>query len=66
MQPVNFNDIDDVMLWADGTWCYRSELEHMTYMSDDYEVIRFGSQKWNDLMMAHGASDLDELVGIAA
>jgi hypothetical protein len=36
-------DNEDLIVWADGTWCYRYELEEMTYMSDDYEVVRFGT-----------------------
>ncbi len=29
----------DVMLWPDGTWCYREDLEEYSHMSDDYQVI---------------------------
>ena len=31
---------DDVCMWADGTYCERSELgEYLTFMSDDFEVL---------------------------
>lgn len=30
---------DDILRWADGTWCFRYELHEMTHMSDDFEVI---------------------------
>lgn len=28
----------NVIIWADGTWCYDDELSEMTHMSDDYET----------------------------
>lgn len=29
-----------VYRWADGTWCYREDLEsYLTFMSDDYEAF---------------------------
>lgn len=34
---------EDICLWPDGTWCYRHELWEMTHMSDDYEVVLFGT-----------------------
>jgi hypothetical protein len=37
------------MLWPDGTWCYRHELSEMNHMSDDYEIIAFGSSKYLEL-----------------
>jgi len=27
-------------LWPDGTYCERHELEQMTHMSDDYQVVK--------------------------
>ena len=40
------HDPEDVMLWSDGTWCYRHEgLEYLSWMSDDYETIRFGTPR---------------------
>lgn len=40
IQPISN---DDVCLWPDGTWCYRYELPEMSHMSDDYQVLAFGS-----------------------
>lgn len=37
---------DDILLWADGTWCYRDELSEFSHMSDDWEVIPYGSHRW--------------------
>lgn len=37
---------DDILEWPDGTWCYRSELEEMSHMSDDYTTIPAGSERW--------------------
>lgn len=36
--PINM-DLEDILLWADGTWCYRYELSEMRFMSDDYRTI---------------------------
>jgi hypothetical protein len=42
--------LEDIMLWPDGTWCYREELEEMlTWMSDDYEVIPVDAERWIEL-----------------
>ena len=41
---------EDLMLWADGTFCYRSQLSEMSHMSDDYEVLPFESAEWNALI----------------
>ena len=39
---------DDLILWSDGTWCFGYELhDEMTHMSDDYEVIPCGSDRYN-------------------
>lgn len=32
---------EDICLWPDGTWCYGEDLDEYTWMSDDYEVIKF-------------------------
>jgi len=36
---------EDIMRWPDGTWCYRYELDEMSHMSDDYEIIPFGTDR---------------------
>ena len=41
---------EDIMLWADGTWCFRYELATMSHMSDDYETIICDTQRWVDIV----------------
>lgn len=36
----------DVMLWPDGTWCFRHELPEFGHMSDDYRVIIEDTAEW--------------------
>lgn len=43
-------DNEDLLLWPCGTWCYRHELPEMTHKSDDYEVIPFGTARYDDLL----------------
>lgn len=44
-------DLEDIFLYSDGfTWCYRYELHEMKHMSDDYEVIYFGTTKWCEFL----------------
>lgn len=37
---------DDLIVWPDGTTCYRSELSEFGYMSDDYEVIPVDTERY--------------------
>lgn len=39
-------DLEDVLVWSDGTWCYRYELCEMTHMSDDFSVLYFGTDEY--------------------
>ena len=39
-------DPDDLCVWADGTACPASELPDYTHMSDDYERIPYGTDRW--------------------
>jgi hypothetical protein len=39
-------DPDDLFVWADDTWCYRSEAESMSHKSDDYRVLFADSPEW--------------------
>ena len=43
-------NIEDLLMWSDGTWCYRYELSEMNHMSDDYRVIAFDSDEYKELM----------------
>ena len=43
-------DNDDILLWADGTWCYASILEeYLTFMSDDFERIPHGTPRYQQI-----------------
>jgi len=44
------SDSDDIILWADGTWCYRYELAEYTHMSDDYTVYGYMSDAWLNMI----------------
>lgn len=37
---------DDLLIWADGTYCYRHELDEYGWMSDDFTVVEFGSTEY--------------------
>ena len=39
---------EDVLLWSDGTWCYRAELANMLHMSDDYECILVDTERYTE------------------
>ncbi len=41
---------EDIILWPDGTKCFAYELHTMTHMSDDFERIEFGSDRWAELV----------------
>lgn len=43
---------EDFFVWSDGTYCVRSELSGFTYMSDDWEVLYFGSPEWQAFVEA--------------
>lgn len=40
-------DMEDVITWPDGTWCYRHELVEYGYMSDDYIVLKYETKEWS-------------------
>jgi hypothetical protein len=40
------SDSQDVFLFANGDWCYRHLRDEMGYRSDAFEVLPFGSAKW--------------------
>lgn len=45
IQPISN---EDVMLWPDGTWCFRQYLGEHSHMSDDFEVLPVNSARWID------------------
>jgi len=41
---------EEIILWPDGVWCWREDLEEMlTCKSDDFEVIKEHTSAWHDL-----------------
>lgn len=51
---------DDIFVWSDGTWCFREDLEEMSHMSDDYLVVREGSQEYDSFLWAEEAMEPDD------
>ncbi len=41
---------DDLVLWPDGTICHYYDLSGMSHKSDDYEIIPFGSPRYQELL----------------
>ena len=37
---------DNILLWPDGFWCYRSELNQDFLRDDNYRVILRQSDEW--------------------
>lgn len=37
----------DILVWPDGTWCYRRELARMASMPDDYRVIYVETEEYD-------------------
>lgn len=37
---------DDILVWADGSWCYRHEGHEMSHKSDDYAVLYDGMDEY--------------------
>lgn len=48
--PNQIQNSEDILLWADGTWCFRHELHWMTHMSDDYQTLAFDTSAWSELI----------------
>lgn len=45
---------DDVVVWADGTWCFGDELSQMTHLSDDYYVLECGTDEYYEFLAKEG------------
>jgi len=39
-------NMEDLFLWPDGSSCYRYELHEMSFKSDDFVVLKFGSPEY--------------------
>lgn len=42
-------DPDDLYLWPNGDYCTRDEYSNESNKSDDFEVIPYGTNRWNEL-----------------
>lgn len=42
-------DPDSFVLWPDGTITHYCNLHEYTYMSDDYEIVYAGTDRWHEL-----------------
>lgn len=40
-------DPDDVLVWPDDSWCYRSELHEMSFKGDDYRTLFADTPEWS-------------------
>ena len=47
-------DIEDIILWPDGTWCYRHQLTKYGHKSDDYVVLEYGTTSWKNFLKEDG------------
>ena len=44
---------EDILLWPNGSWCYRYELEdNFGHLSDDYVVIPVDTPRWQEVVDA--------------
>jgi hypothetical protein len=52
------SSLDDVFLWADDSWCYRSEytMTDFGWKSDDFRVLRVGSDEYDNFLREVDAS----------
>lgn len=41
-------DMEDVVLWPDGEWCYYYELDEMAHKRDDVVVLCFGTEEYDE------------------
>lgn len=41
---------DDIVVWPDDSWCFRSELEEYTWKSDDYRWILISDSEYDSFL----------------
>ena len=46
----------DILLWPDGFWCFRSELSDDFLRDYQYRVVRYDSKQWHELCSSRGHS----------
>lgn len=47
----------DICLWANGEWSYLGEIEQFPWRSDDYELLREGSEEWEKFVKEEERED---------
>lgn len=57
---LNDSSPDDIFVWADGTWCYRSDYSDFGHMSDDFKVVKEGAQEHSSFLLAAEAMKPEE------
>lgn len=43
------SSLEDMIIWADDSWCYREELHDFTWKSDDYRVVSVHSPEYDSV-----------------
>lgn len=51
---------EDIVLWPCGTWCYREDLYEFTFMSDDFEILKHGTQEYDSFLWAEETMEPEE------
>lgn len=44
-------DLEDIILWPDGWFCYRYELHEYSDRSDDYLVHNYGTKEYTEFLI---------------
>lgn len=42
--------MQDIFLWPCGTWCYREDILEYRCMSDDFKVIKEGTEEYKEFL----------------
>ncbi|QEG07624.1 hypothetical protein [Salmonella phage SE5] len=51
---------DDIVVWPDDSWCFRSELEEYTWKSDDYRWILISDPEYDSFMNSQEFDETDK------
>lgn len=53
MEQTPTQSSEDLIVWADESWCYREDLHQFGWKSDDHHVLYVGTTQWDAFMAAH-------------
>ena len=56
--PRFAGDPEDLVLWPDGTCCYREDVAQYRWMSDDYQIIPVGDDRYLETHIEYMGADL--------